>query len=80
MALEFTEDALREVARVTSEANRLVENIGARRLHTLVEKLMEELSFTATDRAGEKITMDEEEVEKAIGGMLGKTDLSRFIL
>ena len=53
---------------------------GARRLHTLVERLMEDLSFTATDRAGEKITMTEEDVEKAIGGMLGKTDLSRFIL
>ena len=45
-----------------------------------VERLMEDLSFTATERAGEKVTMGEEEVDKAIGSMLGKTDLSRFIL
>ena len=78
--LDITDEAKKRLAKLATQINREVENIGARRLHTLVEKLMEELSFTATDRAGEKITMDEEEVEKAIGGMLGKTDLSRFIL
>jgi ATP-dependent HslUV protease ATP-binding subunit HslU len=78
--LDITDEAKKRLAKLATQINREVENIGARRLHTLVEKLMEELSFTATDRAGEKIKMDEEEVEKAIGGMLGKTDLSRFIL
>ena len=72
--------AKKRLAKLATQINREVENIGARRLHTLVERLMEDLSFTATDRAGEKITMTEEDVEKAIGGMLGKTDLSRFIL
>ena len=78
--LEFTDEAKWRMAKLATQVNREVENIGARRLHTLVERLMEDLSFTATDRAGEKITMTEEDVEKAIGGMLGKTDLSRFIL
>merc|ERR1712160_160653 len=78
--LDITDGAKKMIAKLATQINREVENIGARRLHTLVERLMEDLSFTATDRAGEKITMTEEDVEKAIGGMLGKTDLSRFIL
>merc|ERR1712160_177957 len=74
--LNITDEAKKRLAKLATQINREVENIGARRLHTLVERLMEDLSFTATDRAGEKITMTEEDVEKAIGGMLGKTDLS----
>jgi ATP-dependent HslUV protease ATP-binding subunit HslU len=57
-----------------------VENIGARRLHTIIEKLMEDLSFTAADRSGEHVTLTAADVQKAVGGYLGKTDLSRFIL
>jgi len=78
--LDITDEAKKSLAKYATQINREVENIGARRLHTLVERLMEDLSFSATDRAGEKITMSEEEVQKAVGNMLGKTDLSRFIL
>lgn len=78
--LDITDGAKKRLAHLATQINREVENIGARRLHTLVERLMEDLSFSATERAGEKVTMCEEEVDKAIGSMLGKTDLSRFIL
>ena len=78
--LDITDGAKKRLAHLATQINREVENIGARRLHTLVERLMEDLSFSATERAGEKVTMGEEEVDKAIGSMLGKTDLSRFIL
>ena len=78
--LEITDDAKLRMAKLATQVNREVENIGARRLHTLIERLMEDLSFTATERAGEKVTMGEEDVQKAVGSLLGKTDLSRFIL
>lgn len=62
------------------QVNREVENIGARRLHTIVEKIMEEISFTACDRAGEQVEVDAGHVQEAVNEMLVKTDLSKFIL
>mgnify|MGYP005672645273 CR=1 FL=1 len=56
--LEFTEDGINTIANIASEVNSSVENIGARRLHTIIERVLDEISFTATDRAGEKITVD----------------------
>ena len=68
------------MARLATEVNRDVENIGARRLHTIMERLMEELSFSATERAGERVTLTVDDVQKAVGDLLGKTDLKRFML
>jgi ATP-dependent protease HslVU (ClpYQ), ATPase subunit len=56
--LEFTEDGINTIAHISSEVNSSVENIGARRLHTIIERVLDEISFTATDRVGEKITVD----------------------
>jgi ATP-dependent HslUV protease ATP-binding subunit HslU len=78
--LEITEEAKRAIASLASSINRDVENIGARRLHTIIERLMEELSFSATDRAGEKVTLGADDVHTAVGDLAKKSDLSRFIL
>ena len=60
--------------------NSSVENIGARRLHTIIERVLDEASFTATDRAGEKIIVDSKYVKKNLGELVKDTDLSKFIL
>ena len=78
--LEFTEDGIDTIANIASEVNTTVENIGARRLHTIIERVLDEISFTATDRAGEKITIDSEYIKKNIGELVKDTDLSKFIL
>jgi ATP-dependent HslUV protease ATP-binding subunit HslU len=78
--LIFTDDAIGEIARVAAEVNGTVENIGARRLHTVLERLLEEISFTATDRAGEEITIDAAYVRENVAGLAKNTDLSKFIL
>ncbi len=78
--LEFTEDGIDTIANIASEVNTTVENIGARRLHTIIERVLDEISFTATDRAGEKITIDSEYIKKNIGELAKDTDLSKFIL
>jgi len=78
--LEFTEDGIDTIANIANEVNTTVENIGARRLHTIIEKVLDEISFTATDRAGEKITIDSEYIKKNIGELVKDTDLSKFIL
>ena len=65
---------------MASEVNATVENIGARRLHTIIERILDDISFTATDRAGEKIIIDKAYVEKHIGELVKDTDLSKFIL
>ena len=57
-----------------------VENIGARRLHTIIEKILDEISFTATDRSGEKITIDKNYINKNLDNLVKDTDLSKFIL
>ncbi len=78
--LEFTEDGINTIAHIASEVNSSVENIGARRLHTIIERVLDEISFTATDRAGEKITVDSKYIKDNIGELVKDTDLSKFIL
>ncbi len=78
--LEFTEDGINTIAHIASEVNSSVENIGARRLHTIIERVLDEISFTATDRAGEKITIDGKYIKDNIGELVKDTDLSKFIL
>ena len=78
--LEFTEDGIDTIAHIASEVNSSVENIGARRLHTIIERVLDEISFTATDRAGEKITVDSKYIKDNIGELVKDTDLSKFIL
>ncbi len=78
--LEFTEDALRELARLADEVNRTTENVGARRLHTLLEKLLEDVSFNAPDMPGTRIVVDVPFVRAQLAGIVANTDLSRYIL
>ncbi len=78
--LEFTEDGIITIAHIASEVNSSVENIGARRLHTIIERVLDEISYTATDRAGEKITVDGKYIKDNIGELVKDTDLSKFIL
>ena len=78
--LEFAEDGINAIANIASEVNATVENIGARRLHTIIEKILDEISFTATDRAGEKISIDSDYIKKNIGELVKDADLSKFIL
>jgi len=76
----FTEDGIAELARIASDVNRAVENIGARRLYTVMERVFEELSFTAPDRSGETITVDKAFVEANLGELAKSTDTSRYVL
>jgi len=78
--LDFTEDGIDMLAKISAEVNSSVENIGARRLHTIIEKVLEEISFNASDRAGKKIIIDKSYVEKNLGNLTKDTDLSKFIL
>lgn len=80
VAVTFAEDGVREIAALATRVNTEVENIGARRLHTIMEKLMEELSFSATDTPGESVTVDAAYVEKHIGDLTSQSDLTKFIL
>jgi len=78
--LEFTEDGIDTIANLATEVNSSVENIGARRLHTIIEKVLDDISFTATDKSGEKIIINSEYVTKNLGELVKDTDLSKFIL
>ena len=91
LALSFTEEAVREVAAVAHEVNRTVDNIGARRLHTILERILEDVSFNAPDRAaahraasgGEgalRVQVEKADVRKAVSPLLIKSDLSKFVL
>ncbi len=80
VGITFTDDAIDALARLAAQINGNVENIGARRLHTILERVLEEISFHATDRGGETVTIDGAYVEKAIGALAQDVDLSRFIL
>jgi ATP-dependent HslUV protease ATP-binding subunit HslU len=80
VALSFAPDAVNALARIAVEVNASVENIGARRLQTVMERVLDEVSFTAPDRAGETITIDAAFVERNIGDLARNADLSRFIL
>ena len=78
--LEFTDDGIEMLAKISAEVNASVENIGARRLHTIIEKVLDDTSFNATDKAGEKITINSEFVKNNLGNLVKDTDLSKFIL
>ena len=68
------------LAKISTEVNSSIENIGARRLHTIIEKVLDDISFNATDRTGEKIIVDKDFVQKNLGDLVKDTDLSKFIL
>ena len=78
--LEFTDDGIDMLAKISAEVNSSVENIGARRLHTIIEKVLDDISFNATDRAGETITINQKYVQENLGNLVKDTDLSKFIL
>tara|TARA_B110001454_G_scaffold122336_1_gene114184 strand:- start:999 stop:2141 length:1143 start_codon:yes stop_codon:yes gene_type:complete len=78
--LEFSDDGIDAIANIASEVNSTVENIGARRLHTIIERILDDISFTATDRGGEKIIINAEYVKKNLDELVKDTDLSKFIL
>jgi ATP-dependent HslUV protease ATP-binding subunit HslU len=78
--LDFTNDGIDMLAKISAEVNSSVENIGARRLHTIIEKVLDDISFNATDRAGETITVDQKYVQDNLGNLVKDTDLSKFIL
>jgi len=78
--LEFTDDGIDRLAKISAEVNTSVENIGARRLHTIIEKVLDDISFNATDRAGETIIIDQDYVQNNLGNLVKDTDLSKFIL
>ena len=78
--LEFTDDGVEEIATLAAEINANVENIGARRLHTVLERLLEEISFNATDRPNTSVTIDAKYVRDKVGALAKDSDLSKFIL
>jgi ATP-dependent HslUV protease ATP-binding subunit HslU len=80
VALEITEDAVAAIARIAAQVNGTVENIGARRLQTVMERLLEDISFEAEEHRGETVTIDAAYVEQRLAGLAGNTDLSKYIL
>jgi len=80
VTLDFTADGVDAIARIAAETNAAIENIGARRLQTVLERVLDEVSYTATDRSGEAVTIDAAYVEKHVGDLARNADLSKFIL
>ncbi|KQB14618.1 ATP-dependent protease ATPase subunit HslU [Rhodobacter capsulatus] len=80
VTVNFTPDGIAALARIAAEVNRSVENIGARRLYTVMERVFEELSFTAPDRSGDQVTVDAGFVERHLGSLAQSADLSRYVL
>ena len=80
VTLDFGDDAIEEIAHIAAEVNGSVENIGARRLHTVMERVLDEISFTATDKTGETLTIDAAYVREHVGDLKENADLTRFIL
>ena len=78
--LDFKPDAIDELARLSAEINETVENIGARRLHTVMEKLLEEVSFSASDKPGQTVEIDAAYVRSHVSELAKNTDLSKFVL
>jgi ATP-dependent HslUV protease ATP-binding subunit HslU len=78
--LDFTPDGVQRLAEVAVEVNGTVENIGARRLQTVMERVLDEISYVAPDKSGETVVIDSSYVEARIGDLSRNTDLSRFIL
>ncbi|MEV8468194.1 ATP-dependent protease ATPase subunit HslU [Fluviibacterium sp. DFM31] len=80
VVVEFTEDGIAALARIAAEVNQSVENIGARRLYTILERVFEDLSFTAPDRSGDQVEINAAFVEKHLGDLARSADLSRYVL
>jgi len=80
MTLDFTQDGIAHIAKISAQVNASVENIGARRLHTVMERLLDEVSFTATDKSGQSVTIDKAYVQDHVGKLAADQDLSKFIL
>ena len=78
--LAFADDAIDAIARIAVEINASIENIGARRLQTVMERILDEISFSAPDRSGETVTIDAAYIERHIGDLARNMDLSRYIL
>ena len=78
--LSFTQEAIQEIANLATEVNQSVENIGARRLHTILEKLLEETSFHASEMANKSVVISEKDVRETVGSLAKNSDLSKFIL
>jgi ATP-dependent HslUV protease ATP-binding subunit HslU len=80
LALRFTDDAVEEIAMFAEQVNRRMENIGARRLHTILERLLDEISFTADEKAGTEVVVDAAYVRTALNDIVQDVDLSRYVL
>ena len=80
VTVTFTEGGIKALARIAAEVNHAVENIGARRLYTVMERVFEELSFTAPDRSGEAVQVDETFVEANVGALARSADIARYVL
>ena len=80
VTLNFTKNGIAEIAKISAEVNSSVENIGARRLHTVMERLLDDISFKATDKAGETVKIDKAYVQEHVGKLAADQDLSKFIL
>jgi ATP-dependent HslUV protease ATP-binding subunit HslU len=80
VTVDFTADGIKALAHIAAEVNKAVENIGARRLYTVMERVFEELSFTAPDRGGESVSVDAAFVERHLGDLSRSSDLSRYVL
>ncbi|HEU0169528.1 MULTISPECIES: ATP-dependent protease ATPase subunit HslU [unclassified Rhodanobacter] len=80
VSLEFTDSGIDRLAEVAYQVNERTENIGARRLHTVMERLLETISYDAADKSGEKYLIDAEQVDKSLGNLVSNEDLSRYIL
>ena len=80
LTIDFTEDGVKQIAQSAYHVNESAENIGARRLHTIMERLLEDISFTAPDRSGETISIDAEHVNNSLAELIVNEDLSRYIL
>jgi ATP-dependent HslUV protease ATP-binding subunit HslU len=80
VTLSFSQDAIDEVAKIAAEVNASVENIGARRLHTILERVLEDVSYEASDKRGVTVEIDAAYVRKHVGDLAKNADLSKFIL
>ncbi|MEK6216710.1 MAG: AAA family ATPase, partial [Boseongicola sp.] len=78
--VSFTDDGIAALAKIAADVNQAVENIGARRLYTVLERVFEELSFTAPDRSGDSVTVDKAFVEENLGELMADSDMSRYVL
>lgn len=81
VTLSFEDEAIRQIAKTAAQLNRTVENIGARRLHTVMERIMEDISFQAAEKeAGEEVVVTKELVKERLSDVLTSSDLSKYIL